>query len=267
MTPSKFNAFLRNTSGGQGSSAKSLAGLLATMRARMTRNPLGRRLELEPIRAIDAVRPWIEILPDPNAHTLLCHTPCTDEPESIPSISALLERLGIEAVEVFDEHLVVVNNAALAELATMSRLDDISAILIEGPIEEGDAEAIREAIEAGISPLEVELRAAAVMRIVHDRAAAIESRDRRAAMIFIAENMRNYLAAVRNRPPEDIAAPDLGLVDSLLSRTGRISVRPIETDVYGSSIDIGVSTTSNGAIRPADGSLIYDIVSNTWHGE
>jgi hypothetical protein len=61
------------------------------------------------------------------------------------------------------------------------------------------------------------------------------------------------------------SCPDLGLVDSILHRTGYLSIRPIETEVFSTFVDVGVSTS--GCNEPADSLMIYDIHSDTWHGE
>ncbi len=64
---------------------------------------------------------------------------------------------------------------------------------------------------------------------------------------------------------ESVSSPDLGLVDNLLARTNSISLRPIETEVFSSFVDMGISTSKQ--TDPADISTIYDIHSDTWYGD
>ena len=77
--------------------------------------------------------------------------------------------------------------------------------------------------------------------------------------------MPRHLTDFRADASENIAPPDLGLVDSILHRTGTISIRPIETEVFSTFMDIGISTI--GPATQADYTLIYDIFSDSWHGD
>ena len=99
------------------------------------------------------------------------------------------------------------------------------------------------------------------------RAVHVDARTRDQSARFVAESFRQYLAAVRLQPSGKVNAPEVPLIESLLDRTGRIAVRPIETEIYSTSIDVGVSTESSGATVPANTSLIYDVHSGTWHGD
>jgi hypothetical protein len=49
--------------------------------------------------------------------------------------------------------------------------------------------------------------------------------------------------------------------------SGAITVRPVETSVQATSIDIGVNTSTERFSQPATVSLIFDRPSNTWHTE
>ena len=62
---------------------------------------------------------------------------------------------------------------------------------------------------------------------------------------------------------ESVNEPDLGVMDSLLHKTGTISIKPIDTEVFASFIDVGISTAC--PTDPADSSVIYDIHSDSWH--
>ena len=42
-------------------------------------------------------------------------------------------------------------------------------------------------------------------------------------------------------------------------------MKAIETEVFSTFVDVGISTS--GAAAPADSMMIYDIHSDTWHGE
>ena len=270
MKPLKDNAFLRNAGHARHQCGRSLAALLSPMRATLSKTACGFALQLEPMRAVDALDPWGRLLPSAAARTLVIRRTSgrgSAGDDDHLSLAALADRLGLPIADRLDEEQLVLDTAALRELAAVTALDGLLVVLIEGPIERGDGLAISRAVRAGRSPLEGDLRAIAALEVRHDRAVMFETRDIDQAAAFVAENFRHYLAALQGRPVERIAAPELALVERMLDRTGRMTVRPIETEVYSASIDVGISTSSNGELRPADGSLIYDIPSNSWHGD
>jgi hypothetical protein len=143
---------------------------------------------------------------------------------------------------------------------------DHVAVLVEGPVEPADAAAIGRALGAGYGALDGDLRAVASARVRNDRTTVIEARDAEDAVRFLAAMLRRYVATVTKHTVENVAMPDEGLLLHALERTGRITIRPIETEMYATFIDIGISTSEDIDGAPADTSLIYDRVSNTWHG-
>jgi hypothetical protein len=270
MNPTKRNAFLRPAGEGDPPPCRSLAGLLAPMRARLVEQHFGHRLELDPIRALDALRPWGKISEE-TAHLTLVLRPGEvirrrGEIAST-SLADLASAREIPVVERYGPDALLIDRLALGELVSAVDGDGLVLILIEGPIDAGDIRAIENALAAERSPLEVELRAVASMRLVHDRAVVVDTRDPMQAAAFVGENFRHYLAAVQGNAAAEYAAPEDALVDRLLYRSGRLTVRPIETEVYSTSIDVGISCSDDAAVRPADTSLIYDLHSRTWHGE
>ncbi len=82
----------------------------------------------------------------------------------------------------------------------------------------------------------------------------------------MAENFRHYLAAMCDRAAEEFGAPNLDQVHALVSE-GALTIRPIETQVYSTFIDVGICATADTPEGPANRSLIYDIPSRTWHRE
>jgi hypothetical protein len=46
-----------------------------------------------------------------------------------------------------------------------------------------------------------------------------------------------------------------------------LTVRPIETQIFSTSIDVGVNTSRERFDAPARRSLIYDRPSDSWHDE
>ena len=82
------------------------------------------------------------------------------------------------------------------------------------------------------------------------------------------EVLRKYrILTMQDRMNGAIEPPDLGLIHGLLSHTGSFTIRPIETESYSTWIDIGFSTCPRRSVKPADRSLIYDMIGNSWHGD
>ena len=95
----------------------------------------------------------------------------------------------------------------------------------------------------------------------------LDSRDETDALRTVAESFRHYIAFQRRMPVSAIAPPESWQMRRLLDLEGEIYVRPIETEVFSTSIDVGVCAEPGGPTRPADRSLIYDVLTDTWHDE
>ena len=81
------------------------------------------------------------------------------------------------------------------------------------------------------------------------------------ALALVAEAFKQYASNLLNY---NVTTPDLGLMATLFERGDVISVRPIETEVFSTFLDIGISSSPKSA---AEHGLIYDIHSDSWHGE
>jgi hypothetical protein len=269
MNASENNAFLRGGNSRRFARNRSLAGLLAPMRARLDQTASGFSLTVEPMRAVDALTPFLQLAPTEYGLTLLCgevsQAAALDSDDR--SVAAVARQLGVNVVEQFTDRYVLVDEQALRALASRTQLNGVTAILIDGPVEQSDIDAIDAALARDGSPLDAELRAVATMRVLEDRVVTLETRESRDASQLAAENFRHYLAALRGQPSRQFAAPEAAIVERLLEYSGEIAVRPIETEVFSTSIDVGVSTQPDGDTHPADQSLIYDVYSNSWHGE
>jgi hypothetical protein len=269
MNASENNAFLRGGNSLRFSRNRSLAGLLAPMRARLDQTASGYALTVEPMRAVDALKPFLQLAPTEFGLTLLCGEvdQAAGSTRDDRSVASIARQHGINVVEQFTERSVLVDEQALRALASRAQLDGLTAILIDGPVEQSDVDAIDAAVAQGGSALDAELRAVAAMHVLEDRVVTLETRESRDASRLAAENFRHYLAALRGRPSRQFAAPEAAIVERLLEYSGEIAVRPIETEIFSTSIDVGVSTQPEGDTHPADQSLIYDVYSNSWHGE
>jgi hypothetical protein len=141
----------------------------------------------------------------------------------------------------------------------------LSAVRLEGEVEAADALAFARYAAAGEATLAADVRSLASLELSAGGVARFAARSMRPIAAVVAEDLAFYVAAVLRCQPELVSRPNLGEIGRLLAETGRILVRPEETDVFGSSIDIGVSTA--GPEQAAGHSIIYDLPSDSWHHE
>ena len=138
---------------------------------------------------------------------------------------------------------------------------------INGPVEDGDAHALHRAWEQQTCLLAAELRASlSLTRGPHD-VLVLRTDDQDVLLHAAGELFREHVHRTSSRPRQRIATPDAGLMHAILGISGTISIRPIETHSYSTWIDVGINTCPSRSIRPADCSIIYDTVGNSWHGD
>jgi hypothetical protein len=132
---------------------------------------------------------------------------------------------------------------------------------VDGPIEIGDANAIIASISSSNSPLAAECRMHSMITSVEQGGISAHVREYDDALALVAESFRQYASNLLNC---GASTPDLGLMATLFERGNDISVRPIESEVFSTFLDIGISSSPESAAEQA---LIYDIHSDSWHGE
>lgn len=132
---------------------------------------------------------------------------------------------------------------------------------VDGPIEMGDANAIIASISSSSSPLSAECRMQSMIASTDQGGISAHVREEDDALALVAEAFRQYAS---NLLSCNASAPDLGLMATLFEQGDEISVRPIETELFSTFIDIGIATSTQSR---AESALIYDIHSDTWHGD
>jgi hypothetical protein len=136
------------------------------------------------------------------------------------------------------------------------------AACVDGPIEIGDADAIIQAVSESQSPLRSDMRMQSIVTSTGGNGIRAHVRKHDDALIIAACAIAQYATDLLGGP---VAYPDLGLIDYLLGQTGYISIKPVETEVYSTFVDMGVSTSDS--TQPANATLIYDLHSDSWHGD
>lgn len=250
-----------------------LASALAPLQAELTQVESGWCLMLSPMRAFDAMRCWAQFSGDERPNALLFNVEHAaggrfgTEDAVAPSLEQLVQWHDVPVLERYDEEAVVVDPASACEVIGSVRPTRVQAVLVNGPVEVRDAKAMIDAAQRGDSPLAFECRAIASIVIESDRVVTLETRERSIALQLVAENFRHYLGALRRRSHESFSPPETWQLERLFDVSGTLTVRPIETEVYSTSMDVGISTAGSDVSKPADRSLIYDVPSDTWHDE
>ena len=183
------------------------------------------------------------------------------------SLSALMQAVYVDPLETFDDDLVLLDDDALMVFKYLGMPLDAVLVRIAGPVEASDAEAIRRALDTGRSPLAAELRAEAMLAMPARHRLYLETRSLQPALAMVAECFRHYVAAVLQRTMVAIEAPPTWMMERLLDIEGGVIVRPCETEQFSTSIDVGVCVQGDEPTRPADCSLIYDVLGNSWHDD
>lgn len=257
---------------GDASNGRSLASSLAPLSAKIEETNFGYSLEIAPMRAFDALRLWPRLSDHEEASALVYDVIAGNERRMAAAgvtpdltLAQVAERLEIPVIEEFSNQAIVMEPACVRELAGMLDAVALRSVLVEGPIDRRDAVAMAAAVAQGDSPLLAELRAVAAINVRRDRVIELHTRVQEQALRLVGESFRHYVASLQRRPVEEFAAPEPWQLERLLGISGSLAVRPIETDMFSTSVDVGISTSLQQ--RPADRSLIYDLPSNTWHDE
>lgn len=197
-----------------------------------------------------------------------------------PSLASMVSPLRIELSKTPEGWCVEISSLtpcdAMMALAREDLLED-STILsgsniasehsqwvacVHGQVELGDAKAIVHQVEHASSPLCADFRMHSIVTSKDGESVTAHVRQYDDALTLAASAIAQYASELTG---DVCSTPDLGLVDSILDKTGLLSMKPIETEVFSTFVDVGISTS--GVSAPADSMMIYDIHSDTWHGE
>ena len=191
-----------------------------------------------------------------------------------PSLASMVSPLRIALHATADGWCVDISSLtpcdAMMALAREDLLEDSTILCgvgasqwvacVNGPVEKGDANAIIREVSKSLSPLCADFRMQSVVTSSDGESVSVHLRQYDDALMLAATALAQYMSDLLG---ENVQAPDLGVMDSLLHKTGTISIRPIETEVFASFVDVGISTGNSN--EPANTAIIFDIHSNSWH--
>ena len=191
-----------------------------------------------------------------------------------PSLASLVSPIRIALSTTADGWCVDISSLtpcdAMMALAREDLLEDSTILCgvgtpqwvacVNGPVEEGDANAIISEVSNSVSPLCADFRMQSVVTSSDGESVCAHTREYDDALMLAATALAQYMSDLLG---ENVQAPNLGVMDSLLHKTGTISILPIETEVFASFVDVGISTGNSN--EPANIAIIFDIHSNSWH--
>lgn len=247
---------------------KNLASALAPMQVDLRETEFGWSLELTPMQAIDALQAMTLNTGGDNIQFLVSmEQSAWRDGERELSIAEIAKRLAIAILHPVGADHLVLDETSLRQLVSLCQPSRLVVVAVEGEIDDRDAAAMIKSLDEGRSPLLAELRATMALEVLGDRSIVLHGRTKVAALTLIADNFRHYLGALHSVPASKFEAPQPWQIERLIDLTGTLTIRPIETQQFSTSIDVGINTSKERFTRPADRSLIYDIPSNTWHDE
>ena len=190
-----------------------------------------------------------------------------------PSASlTMVARAVIEgSFQTFDDDAIAINDTQLAQLANVREAPITAWARLSGPVEASDVEWIARGFTDSYDPLEVEIRTSMAVQVLKSGAFMIRTRDEEAALAVAAAAIRDQLAQTIDVALAEIDLPDAGLVRTLFESRDAIVMDSADVRASPASIDVGfrVPTSVSGAADSSDPdqSLVYDVPTNSWHGD
>jgi len=224
-------------------STRRLSGLLAALRADLSADADGFRLQLEPVTPRGVLDFWFALAPTTHSSTVLVDRQAGPLAAATVAEPGLLERM----LPVGGDRWMLVQ--------------------VDGAVEAGDLRAMHLAATGGASVFDVEFRASVTAGMIGARAAAFTAREQSPLLKILAMALRGYVASLLRSDSQLIALPSARLVEALMAPSGRMCIRPIESVLSSTAIDIGIDTLGSDGAAPANDALIYDIYGNSWHGD
>ncbi|MBX3354607.1 MAG: hypothetical protein KF724_02790 [Phycisphaeraceae bacterium] len=190
--------------------------------------------------------------------------------ETSRSLHDFLETVGPQSAAAGPRFLLL-DDVALLRLLRRGLAGFTSAVRVEpgehDRIEVSDLESILQAVDAGASPLEADLRTIAWLRFGPDSKVEVVSRRRAVVHELVAEAMALYLASQLGVQHREVVRPEAWRVAQLLGVSGHLELHPRETLVTSTFVDVGCCCSAPSERHPAAVGVIYDLPSRSWHGE
>jgi hypothetical protein len=232
-----------------------LAGMLSALAASLKTTNDNVVFQLDPWDDLSAARAWMNLA---GPQTLVLPRSQSDQ----ASPARILAVTGLPGRALADG--AIIPTRAMADFVRVADLKQVVLVDVSGPVDVSDVLFFRTVLQRHLGLLSAEPR---VQRVLQQSGPSIilEARERQDALECMSDALMRYAQrylgtdAEMSRPPAD-------MVDRLLSASGRIRIRPMETERGMTHLDIGVQVEPD-LQSPAGVAVLYDTITGQWHDQ
>ena len=232
-----------------------LAGMLSALAASLEAASGNVVFQLDPWDDLAAARTWMNLA---GPQTLLLPSSRSDQ----ASPARILAVTGLPGRAVADGSIVPTR--AVADFVRVADLKHVVLVDVSGPVDVSDVLFFRTLIQRNLGLLSAEPRVQRVLQQC-DSSITLQVRERQDALECMSDALTRYAQRFLGTDAE-MAGPPLDMVDRLLSASGRLRIRPIETERGMAHLDIGVQVEPE-LQSPAGVSVLYDTATGQWHDQ
>ena len=209
------------------------------------------RLAIEPMRMNDLLSVWSFGSTSNEGRNIIldCEVSCAKVDDPLEVLRTLhrrtVELVGCDTAE----GLLILDDDALALYAASFEIHELQMVRVNGPVDRGDITAMLENATSGNSILEAEMRSDCSTEWRLDGPTIIESRNLDMIAAALGADMARYVEAFLGVEAGNIPRPPQETMIQLLARTNSILVSPQDTQIADASIEIGIRSDVESAIK------------------
>jgi hypothetical protein len=209
------------------------------------------RLAIEPMRMNDLLSIWSFGSKSNEGRNIIldCEVACAKVDEPLEVLRTLhrhtVDLVGCDTAE----GLLILDDDALALYAASFEIHELQMVRVNGPVDRGDITAMLENATSGNSILEAEMRSDCSAEWRLDGPTIIESRNLDMIAAALGADMARYVEAFLGLEAGNIPRPPQETMIQLLARTNSILVSPEDTQIADASIEIGIRSDLESAIK------------------
>jgi len=222
------------------------------------------RLAIEPMRMNDLLSIWkFGSTSNVGRNIILdCEVTCSRVDDPLKVLRTLHERTVDLVGRDTAEGLLILDDDALDLYAKSFEIRELQMVRVNGPVDRGDITAMLENATSGSSILEAEMRSECSVEWRTDGPTIIESRNLDMIAAAVGADMARYVEAFLGLEAGNIPSPPQETMIQLLARTNSILVSPQDTQIADASIEIGIRSGAQGAIKSE---LVFLRPHGIWH--
>ena len=232
-----------------------LAGILSALAASLETTNDNVVFQLNPWDDLAAARAWMNLA---GPQTLVLPRSRSDQ----ASPARILAVTGLPGRTLADG--AIIPSRAIADFVRVADLKQVVLVDISGPVDVSDVLFFRTILQRNLGLLAAEPR---VQRVLQQSGTSVilEARKRQDALKCMSDALMQYAQRFLGTDVE-MSQPPADMMDRLLSGSGRIRIRPVETERGMTHLDIGVQVEPD-LQSPAGVAVLYDTITGQWHDQ